>query len=88
MAVAKSLSQVVVVVVHDEFKLMRTSLQELVVAQSIAEPGKQLSATVLVNCGRRLHESYLNSAYRHMQPGNSQQTYLSCMRSHCQLISE
>lgn len=43
----KSLSQVVVSVVHVEFKLTLTSLQELVVAQSMTWPGN-LSVVTLI----------------------------------------
>ena len=41
--VPKVLSQVVVSVVHDEFRLMLTSLQELVVAQSMTWPASFVS---------------------------------------------
>ena len=84
----KLLSQVVVSVVHVEFRLMLTSLQELVVAQSMTWPGYSPLVIVVICCGSQLFYPYLNFASWHMQPGSSQQRGPSWMWLTCQLVFE
>ncbi len=73
----KLLSQVVVSVVHVDFRLMLTSLQELAVEQSITWPEHSLSVSVVICCGGQLLCTNLSSANLRMQPGSSQRIGLS-----------
>ena len=66
----KLLSQVVLSVLHVEFRLILTSLQELVVEQSMTWPEDSLSVPVVGCWGCRLLSTNLSSANLYMKPGN------------------